>query len=85
MVRQAPAAPPSPPRTSGGADGAEGVGARAVEMAESIESLRVEYIRMLVESVQPEPGSPGKFEPDVLDRIERLLGFGSTAEQEDPQ
>lgn len=53
--------------------------------AESIESLRVEYIRMLVESVRPDPSSPGKFEPDVLDRIERLLGFGSVAKQEEPR
>lgn len=53
--------------------------------AESIESLRVEYIRMLVESVRPDPNSPGKFEPDVLDRIERLLGFGSVAKQEEPR
>lgn len=57
----------------------------AVKTAESIESLRVEYVRMLVESVRPEPGSPGQFEPDVLDRIERLLGFGPKVEQEDPQ
>lgn len=53
--------------------------------AESIESLRVEYIRMLVESVRPDPGSSGKFEPDVLDRIERLLGFSSVAKQEEPR
>lgn len=51
---------------------------------ESIESLRVGYIKMLVESVRPDAESPGKFDPDVLDRIERLLGFGTEAEPEGP-
>lgn len=49
---------------------------------DSIESLRIEYIRMLVETARPDADSPGKFDPDVLDRIERLLGFGSKEKQE---
>lgn len=51
---------------------------------ESIESLRVGYIKMLVESVRPDAESPGKFDPDVLDRIERLLGFDSEEKPEGP-
>ena len=73
----------APIRHSGASPDDEGQ--TAVKTAESIESLRIEYIRMLVESVRPDSDSPGKFEPDVLNRIERLLGFGSKAEQEDPQ
>lgn len=52
---------------------------------ESMESLRVKYIRILVESVGPDAESSGKFDPDVLDRIERLLGFGSEEKQEESQ
>ena len=52
---------------------------------ESIESLRVKYVRILVESVRPDAESPGKFDPDILDRIERLLGFGSEEQQEESQ
>ncbi len=55
------------------------------ETTESIELLKVKYIRILVESVRPDAESPGKFDPDVLDRIERLLGFGSKEKQEGSQ
>ena len=87
--------PPSPPQPSKPESAPEtpvqqdvGAGHERPETGgttESIESLRVQYIRILVESVRPDPESPGKFDPDVLDRIERLLGFGSGEKQEEPQ
>jgi len=62
-----------------------GTGHERPEASRAIESLRVKYIRTLVESVGYDAESPGKFDPDFLDRIERLLGFGSEEQQEESQ
>lgn len=88
--------PPSPPPPSKSESGTEAPAKHGVGESpgherpetggtlESIESLRVGYIKMLVESVRPDAESPGKFDPEVLDRIERLLGFGSEEDPEGP-
>lgn len=87
-----PPSPPPPPKSESGTEvPAKLVGASPGHerpetggTLESIESLRVGYIKMLVESVRPDAESPGNFDSDVLDRIERLLGFGPEREPEGP-